>query len=187
MGGGEPGCMAQISLRVNDEKKEEWQQAVENSDEYDSLTHLIELAVHHEMDDRWILLSRVNAFAEGVDFDTSAITSSIDDVFDEVRGMRSQMDQIEAVAEVMQSEKLREIALAANDVLPTIENEAELAEKGRAESGHPEDIHAAVSDEFEDISRADIQLALDFLVYQYNNVYSGEVGGEQRYYEVSLS
>lgn len=175
--------MAQVSLRISEEKKEEWKQAVENSDEYDSLTHLIELAVHHETADQWILLSRVNAFAEGVEFDTSKITSSIDDVFNEVREMRSQMDQIEAVAEVMKSEQLRELALEANNVLPTAADPTDLDDKGTTGSGHPADIQRALSGEFDDTGRADLQLALDFLAYQYSNVEAAEIDGEWRYYD----
>jgi hypothetical protein len=42
--------MARVTIRVPEEKKEEWRDAVEDSREYDSLTRLIELAVYRELE-----------------------------------------------------------------------------------------------------------------------------------------
>ena len=182
--------MPQINLRVSEETKKRWQEAVEHNDEYESLTHLIELSVHHELDDEWILLSNVNAFAEGVEFDTSGITSTLDELYQEIRGMRSQMDQIEAVNEVMQREELRDVALTAYDLLPVVSDSAELANPGApaSESGHPADIQRELQDELnESVGRADVQFALDFLTYQYSNVEAAEMNGEWRYFEAERS
>lgn len=187
--------MGQISLRIDDEKKQDWQDAVEQNNEYDSLTHLIELAVHHELKDDWVLLSQVNAFAEGIEFDTTELTTSIDEIFNEVRSVRDQMDQIEAVSEVMQREELRDVALEVNDVLPSIAGPSELDDRPEnpaaplnpRKTGHPVDIRFEIieeTDDIEDVSLADIQFALDFLTYQYNNVEAVEIDGEWRYYEV---
>ncbi|MEA5385898.1 hypothetical protein VB779_01410 [Haloarculaceae archaeon H-GB11] len=39
----------QINIRVDEERKERWKQAAEESPEYDGLTHLIRLAVEQEL------------------------------------------------------------------------------------------------------------------------------------------
>lgn len=187
--------MGQISLRIDDDKKQDWKEAIKQNDEYDSLTHLIELAVHHELQDNWVLLSQVNAFAEGIEFDTTELTTSIDDIFNEVRSLSDQMDQIEAVSEVMQREELRDVALEANNVLPVVADPVNLDDRPEnpatpldpRNTGHPVDIRYKIIEEneqMEDISLADIQFALDFLTYQYNNVKAIEIDGEWRYYEV---
>lgn len=38
-----------VTLRVDSDTKDEWTSAVEDGNEYDSLTHLIQLAVHREL------------------------------------------------------------------------------------------------------------------------------------------
>lgn len=38
-----------VTLRVDSDTKDEWSRAVEDGNEYDSLTHLIQLAVHREL------------------------------------------------------------------------------------------------------------------------------------------
>lgn len=43
--------MARIGVRVTDAQKDRWKQAAEDSSEYDSLTHLIQLAVSKELAD----------------------------------------------------------------------------------------------------------------------------------------
>jgi len=186
--------MAQVSLRVPEHKKDEWTQAVEDSTEYDSLTHLVELAVHHELQDKWVLLTQINTIAEGVEFDTSELESSIHDVSEDVQSVLDQMDEMRAISAVMQSQELREVALDAVDILPVVADTASLAERPDSpsaplnprETGHPIDIRYELVDvgDYDDITQADVRFALDFLVFQYSNVNTIEVDGENRYYEV---
>lgn len=42
-----------IAFRVSEGQKSEWEQFAEDNDEYDSLSHLIRVAVAHEMSDRY--------------------------------------------------------------------------------------------------------------------------------------
>jgi hypothetical protein len=42
-----------IAFRVSEGQKSEWEQFAENNDEYDSLSHLIRVAVSHEMSDQY--------------------------------------------------------------------------------------------------------------------------------------
>ncbi|RKS82839.1 hypothetical protein BDK61_2161 [Haloarcula quadrata] len=78
-----------IAFRVEEERKKEWRNAVEGTDEYDSVTHLIKKAVSRELSDSYVGGSGGDG---GSNVDAEALTEIVDRL-DSVESEISNMDE----------------------------------------------------------------------------------------------
>lgn len=187
--------MERVSIRITEGQKERWKRVADQDDRYQNLTHLIELAVQHELDGDWVQLSRIDALADNINIDTSGLGDSIDDIHEEVLSIREELKRIEAFGEVLERGHLRDTAMLAYEFLPQVSGPEELdntrrvgdnIEEAARRSGNPIDIRQAVeANQGTEISESDIRLALDFLTKHYSTVESTTKDDFRLYYEIT--
>ncbi|WP_367175576.1 hypothetical protein [Haloarcula rubripromontorii] len=79
-----------IAFRVEENRKKEWQNAVEGTDEYDSVTHLIKKAVSRELSD-----SYVGDGASGSNVDEKALS----DIMDRLNNIEGEISNIDSTVQ----------------------------------------------------------------------------------------
>lgn len=96
---------SQINIRINSEKKKEWEKHVDESDEYRSLTHFIEKAAARERSGR-----QVQSNSPAVDGEIDELKDEMADIRNLVKGLQSDIDNLKQLSEraIEQSHDTRE-------------------------------------------------------------------------------
>lgn len=103
-----------VNVKVDEDKKQRWDRAVDDSDEYSTLSHLIRLAVSRELSGEY------EATGGGdVDVDLGGVDGRLDEIQQTVDEIALRMDTLEA--EALSGEDVLEIADDLYDLIPTIE------------------------------------------------------------------
>jgi UDP-N-acetylmuramoylalanine-D-glutamate ligase len=120
--------MGRIAIRVDDEKKADWEQAVEETREYSSLTHLIELAVHKELSGSFdTATSTDGSESTAVEYSPEVenvelydrqrdIVGVLKEVRETVNGLEAQMDTVDSASMIHVYQRLPDGS--ANAVTP---------------------------------------------------------------------
>lgn len=99
----------QINLRVDEDTKQEWDEAVETHPEATSLSHLIRLSVNRE-------ISGSHDSAEPTEVDLTPVIREMDDVKHALSDLTDRIDGLEVMAD--QSDELQEATLEVLRLLP---------------------------------------------------------------------
>lgn len=151
----------QINIAVQPQIKAEWEDAIEETGRYESMTHLIRDAVENE-------LIRVG-YKEGVkedipsgesqpvDVDMSGIEEEIAEMKEELRGVNQRIERISLATDAQQDTELMDLASELHDELPRIDDSVDISEKvneSGAWNGQPWQLARVVDESEYDVTRA---------------------------------
>lgn len=185
------GGMARINIEVNEATKREWMRFVDEHDDYSSLTHLINLAVRHEMDEKNGKRPRGGSQSsktapmnsEGMERQMESMQETIADLADSVDRLElSNSNQIS-------KDHIKQLMHDAIGYLPAVPRDGSLkvltqissqSPKERArESGTVEDIASAMG-----VDTFDVEVALSRAERDVPHVKVTRENGVRRYYQV---
>lgn len=115
-----------MSLRVPEERKEAWEDAVENSVEYTNLSDLIRKSVERELSD-----APDPDAATAVDVDLGEVTDRLDEMQDQLDRLNRKMDRVAEADVGISEERERDIANQLQDHLPRVQSEKEMEDIAR--------------------------------------------------------
>lgn len=108
---------SRYTLRVEEEKLERWNDAVDASDsEYSSLRHLITLAVTRELSDSYILRDEIEGLDVGID---TSVEHSVEEIRTEMAELRDAVESLEAT-QSSDSEQLADHAKTLYSLIPIL-------------------------------------------------------------------
>lgn len=114
--------MTTVSAQITEQKKARWEQAVNDSDEYSSVSDLIRLAVSREIGDGYVYQSEAFQIGgEEIDFNMDELLGALDSRFEEVN------DRIDRLAAASPDHTEEEASLNNRilDLIPTFPSEDE--------------------------------------------------------------
>ncbi|WP_408959545.1 hypothetical protein [Natrinema sp. 74] len=96
---------SQINIRIDSDKKKEWEKHVDESDEYRSLTHFIEKAAAREQSGR-----EAYSGSPTVDGEIDELKDEMGDIRNLIKGLQSDIDDLSQLSEraIEQSQDTRE-------------------------------------------------------------------------------
>jgi len=124
-----------IAFRVDSDRKEAWQEAVEAGDEYDSVTHLVKKAVSRELSDTY---TGDGGDGEGIDQQAlSGVMSRLEALESEVNGMNDTVQKATDAMLSAESAVSEEVTSGVFAALPSGRDNAVTAEDIANETGIP--------------------------------------------------
>lgn len=193
--------MVRINIEVGEDTRETWHAFAADREQYSSLTHLITLAVEHEIKEKRGQRPRgragdrstsANADTDALDDRMEAMQDSISELSDTVRDL-----ELSSQADGMTEEHARELMHQVIGFLPSIDPEQTLEDlinqnrqQRRSQSGHvsneerarqtgnPEDIAAAI-----DAPVYEVEIALSRSVRDVPHVEAERIDGVRHYYQ----
>ncbi|MCU4801312.1 hypothetical protein OB920_13105 [Halobacteria archaeon HArc-gm2] len=102
--------MTTVSAQVAESKKARWEQAVEESDEYDSVSNLIRISVTRELGDEYVYQKKSLVGQGNIDFDTDELLNELDKRFEDVN------DRIDRLA-AEKSDRVERNASLTNEII----------------------------------------------------------------------
>ena len=185
--------MARINIEVDEGTKRKWMRFVDDRDDYSSLTHLINLAVTHEIQEKEGARPRGRGGSgstsgvpstdlDGVGEQMSAMRQAIDDLRDDI-------DRLEMSGQAdLTEERVKQLMHAAIGYLPAIDLGQDLMPLGQISVSNPKK-RARTSGTVEDISAAleidtyDAERILARLERDMPHVKATRENGVRRYYQ----
>lgn len=99
--------MARVAIRIDDDKKDEWKQAVEETRQYSSLTQLIRLAVHKELSDSFGIADASDGSQATVEYEPEVSNAELydrqRDVMSVLKNIRGTVNSLEAETDTVDS------------------------------------------------------------------------------------
>jgi Arc/MetJ-type ribon-helix-helix transcriptional regulator len=129
----------QINIAVQPKVKAEWEEAIEETGRYESMTQLIRDAVRNELirigykDGVTEDIPRGNS--QPVDVDLSGIEDEISEMKAELRGVNQRIERISLATDAQQDTELMDLASELHDELPRVTDPETLSEDSPSESG----------------------------------------------------
>lgn len=180
------------SLTVDPKVKKTWIDTVnDSSNEYQSLSHLIKVAVNHELDDNYGFVE--NKQNQEVNVDLSGVEERLDTLQNQINRIEADIDySVSSFTEEpldRNSDEFYRIAGQVQDNLPLVSGTSELADT-EAEVSLPINERAKLTGTVEDIAAAIdedevvVRDAAQYLCEQYDRINSIVDGTERRFYEL---
>ena len=152
----------QINIAVQPEVKSEWENAIEQTGRYESMTQLIRDSVKNELIrigyNEAITENIPNENPQSVDVDMSGIEDEITEMKKELRGVSQRIERISLATDAQQNTELMELASELHEILPRISDPETLSEESTHDSGawegQPWHLARRVSEEEYDVTRA---------------------------------
>lgn len=165
--------MTRINIEVAEETKRKWMEFADEHDTYSSLTHLINLSVHHEMKEKEGKRTRGGSGTTGGQSgaDLDGIEEQMGAMRETIQSLRDDIDRLEMAGEAdVSEEEIKQMMHSAIGFLPasSLDNLTPLSqisanspEKRAQKSGTVEDIAVALGVETYDAERVLARLERD--------------------------
>lgn len=168
----------QINIAVQPQIKSEWEDAIEETGRYESMTQLIRDAVENEL----IRIGYKEGVTEDIpsggsqptEVDMSGIEDEIAEMKEEIRGVNQRIERISLATDAQQDTELMDLASELHDELPRIADPEELSEDSPTESGAWEGQPWRLAQEIDE-PEYDVTRALALLEQQMSRVKSTTV------------
>jgi Arc/MetJ-type ribon-helix-helix transcriptional regulator len=129
----------QINIAVQPEVKTEWEDAIEETGRYESMTQLIRDSVENELIrigfKEGITEDIPSGGSQSVDVDLGGIEDEIAEMKDELRGVSQRIERISLATDAQQDTELMDLASELHDELPRVADPESLSEESPTDSG----------------------------------------------------
>ena len=193
--------MVRINIEVGEDTRETWHAFADDREQYSSLTHLIILAVEHEIKEKrgQRPRGRGNTNATTPDVQTDAIDNRMEAMQDTIAELSDTVRDLElsSQADGLKEEHVKELMHEAIGFLPSLDPEQSIEdllgrnssqqqnqtgrvsnEERAQQTGHPEDIAAAL-----DAPMWEVEIALSKSVRDVPHVEAQRIDGTRHYYQ----
>ena len=152
----------QINIAVKPEIKSDWENAIEETGRYESMTQLIRDSVKNELIrigyNEPITEEIPSGNSQSVDVDMSGIEDEIAEMKKELRGVSQRIERISLATDAQQDTELMQLASELHEILPRINDPETLSKEPPKESGawegQPWHLARRVDEEEYDVTRA---------------------------------